>query len=390
MNKKFIYLGLVLIIIGLSVFLHNDNKIRHAKINVEIIDNMNIEVYSKVYLSDLIKNINGKLLKDNIINTDKLGRHKVKFKYINDDNIKVSYSFKVNVVDTTSPTLSEIKSIDVYKGTQDNIVDEIFCADNYDKSPICNIEGDYNLNETGSYDVLFKAVDSSNNITSKDLTINVIEKPILKKETTVTNYDDIYNRFKNENTLVGIDISYHQGNVDYEKLKEKIDFVFLRVGYGKNRENKYVLDDMFKKHIKMFNKLKIPVGIYFFSYDESIKDAKESALWVLKQIKKYKIEYPIVYDWENWHDFKSYNLSLYDLNSLANIFIKKIEDKGYNGMLYSSKNYLKYAWYDNYNVWIAHYNENENYKDKYKLWQICDDGKIDGINSSVDIDIMFK
>lgn len=108
------------------------------------------------------------------------------------------------------------------------------------------------------------------------------------------------------------------------------------------------------------------------------------------KIKKYKVDLPIVFDWENWSNYQDYHLSLYHLNDLANTFIKTVENKGYKGMLYSSKNYLKYAWNDNYNVWIAHYSDKANYEGMYNLWQICDDGQIDGINTSVDIDIMYE
>ena len=388
--KKVLFLILLVVIFVVGFIFYNDYRIKHAVINVETIDNLDIEVYSKIKLSDLIKSINGKLINDKTINTSKIGEKEIKFKYINDDNIEVSYSFFINVVDIISPVISEVSVINVYEGSSDNIKKRIFCADNYDKNPACTIEGDYDLNKVGNYKVLFKAGDKFGNISTQDLIINVLARGNTKEEPTITYYDDIYSKFKNENTAIGIDLSYYQGNVDFDKLKDKIDFVFLRVGYGKNRDNKYVLDNKFEEYITNFNKLGIPVGVYFFSYDESNKDALESASWVLKQIKKYKIKLPVVYDWEDFSNFSDYQMSLYNLNDMANTFIKKIEKEGYKTMLYSSKNYLKYAWYDNYNVWIAHYNENENYENKYKLWQLCDDGKIDGINGSVDIDIMYK
>ncbi|MBR3362784.1 MAG: hypothetical protein IKG40_02535 [Bacilli bacterium] len=387
--RKILFFILFLAILVLSILFYNDYRIKHAVIKVKTIDNLDIEVYSKIKLSDLVKSINGKFISNKTIDTSKIGKQKIKFKYINEDNIKVKYSFFINIVDTTAPVISEVNVINVYEGSSDNIMERIFCADNYDKSPKCFIEGNYDLQKAGSYNVLFKASDSFDNVSTEDLVINVISNKVTK-EVTSTNYDDIYTRFKNKNTLVGIDISYYQGNVDFEKLKDKIDFVFLRVGYGKDRNNKYVLDNKFKEYITNFNKLKIPVGIYFFSYDESNKDALDSASWVLKQIKKYKVDLPIVYDWENFSNFNDYKLSLFGLNDMAHTFIKKVESKGYNGMLYSSKNYLKYAWNDDYNVWIAHYNENENYESIYKLWQICDDGKIDGIGGNIDIDIMYK
>ena len=60
-------------------------------------------------------------------------------------------------------------------------------------------------------------------------------------------------------------------------------------------------------------------------------------------------------------------------------------------MLYSSKNYLEKIWKTkDDNIWLAHYTNKTNYEGKYKVWQICDDGIIDGIKENkVDIDIMY-
>lgn len=392
-QKVIIVVLLLILVVIVSLFLYNNYRIKYAKINVKTIENLNIDVYSKVKLKDLIKSMNGKLIKNKTINTTKIGKQLIKFEYINDENIKVSYSFYINVVDRVAPIVSEIKSLTLTKGYDGKVENKIFCADNYDDNPKCEIIGDYNLEKVGTYNVTYKATDSSNNITSIPLTLNIIEKENNSEpqEPTTTNFEDIKAKYKKENTKIGIDVSYHQGDIDYQKVKDAgAEFVFIRVGYGYDKKGKNVIDENFIKNIKGFNKVGIPVGIYFFSYAENGKEAKKQAEWVLKTIKKYKVDLPIVFDWENWSNYQDYHLSLYHLNDLANTFIKTVENKGYKGMLYSSKNYLKYAWNDNYNVWIAHYNDKANYEGMYNLWQICDDGQIDGINTSVDIDIMYE
>jgi len=391
-KKTITIISSLIIVIILSLFLYNDYRFKHAKIEVKTIENLNIEVHSEVKLKDLIKSINGKLIKNKTINTKKIGKQTIKFEYINDENIKVPYSFDINIIDTVAPILSDVKTLTLTKGFDGKLENKIFCADNYDDNPKCEIIGDYNLEKVGTYNVTYKATDSSNNITSIPLTLNVIEKIDNKKiEPTTTNFEDIKAKYKKENTKIGIDVSYHQGDIDYQKVKAAgVEFAFLRIGYGYDKEGKNVLDSNFIKNIKGFNEVGIPVGIYFFSYAENDKEAKKQANWILKKIKKYKVELPIVFDWENWSNWRDYNLSLYHLNSLAKTFIKEVENKGYQGMLYSSKNYLQYAWKDNYKVWVAHYNENANYENIYSLWQICDDGKINGIDKTVDIDIMYN
>jgi GH25 family lysozyme M1 (1,4-beta-N-acetylmuramidase) len=46
--------------------------------------------------------------------------------------------------------------------------------------------------------------------------------------------------------------------------------------------------------------------------------------------------------------------------------------------------------YNSYPVWLAHYVDHTNYDGNYILWQMCNDGVIDGINGAVDIDIYNK
>ena len=68
------------------------------------------------------------------------------------------------------------------------------------------------------------------------------------------------------------------------------------------------------------------------------------------------------------------------------------EKAGSKGMLYSSKNYLETVWYPvKYPIWLAHYTDKTNYQGKYKLWQLCNNGKIKGIEENlVDINIMYE
>ena len=84
-------------------------------------------------------------------------------------------------------------------------------------------------------------------------------------------------------------------------------------------------------------------------------------------------------------------LSLFGLNEVAESFLEKIENAGYDGMLYGSKNYLNSIWkYHDYDVWLAHYTDETDYDSDYVMWQLCQDGRIDGINTAVDINVLYK
>ena len=132
------------------------------------------------------------------------------------------------------------------------------------------------------------------------------------------------------------------------------------------------------------------VGIYFYSYASSSEKAKEEANWVLEQIKDYKVTLPIAYDWENWSTFNDYHLSFFGLTSMADTFLDTIHNAGYEGLLYSSKNYLEKLWMPSkYETWLAHYVDKTTYQGTYRLWQHCNDGKVDGIKGAVDIDVLY-
>lgn len=397
--KIIILLILISLLIALGIYLYNDYRIKHAKIEVETVDNLDIEVYSDVKLKSLIKNINGKLIKNKKINTTKLGKQEITFKYINEENLKVAYSFNINIVDITPPMINYTKNLTLYKGANTDIKNKFFCGDNYDDKPTCEIIGDYDLNEIGDYNLTFKASDKSGNEAKNNFTLHIIERKEKNENTSastnpqITQFSVVKEKYKNKDTKIGIDVSHHQGIIDYEKVKEAgVEFVFIKVGSQKGKNGDYYLDNKFKENIEGFNKVGIPIGIYFFSYADSNKEAQRQATWVLKQIKNYKIDLPIVFDWENWSNYREYNLSFYHLTKMANTFINKVEDKGYYGMIYSSKNYLEKVWFkSNTNIWLAHYTSQTNYEGEYKVWQICDNGKIDGINDNyVDIDIMYK
>lgn len=392
MRKKIIII-LIAVLLSFSIYkIYSYIRIKTAKIEIVLVDDLKLEFSEKKKVSDFIKSINGKITDDYIIDSSKLGKKNIDFEFINNDNIKLQYTFQIEVVDTVSPLIWLGNSYNVKVGSDIDLTKKILCGDNYDSKPKCYIEGVYDLNKEGSYDLVFKAEDNSGNIEEKAFTLNVYE-PVQtdnKIEPVYTNFNEIKENYKNDKTVVGLDISSHQGEIDFKKLKEQgVEFVMIRVGYGYN--SKYTLDKNFKKNIEEANKNNIKVGIYFYSYAKTNKEAINDAKWVLKQIKKYKVDLPIAFDWEEWANFNEYNLSFFGLTNMADVFIKEIEKNGYDGMLYSSKTYLDNIWLENdYDIWLAQYNNKITYTGDVKMWQICDNGKIDGIDKTVDIDIMYK
>ena len=402
---KILFISLIIIIIGILSYIFIPKaiysyRIKHAIIKVSLVDDLHIEFNSKVYVDDLIKSINGELLENNIIDTSVLGQKTVKFYYINEENLKIPYSFDVMIVDKTPPKVLLNNTYSVAVGSKKKLEDAIFCGDNYDDNPKCEIIGEYDLNKVGKYPLIFVATDFSNNQTIKKFTLNVYKPSTTSSGSSSSSnvkkipFEDIKKQYKTNNNRIGLDVSKWQGNIDYQKVKDAgVEFVFIKIGGTNGIGGEFYLDPKFKQNIEGFQKVGMEVGVYFYSYANSVTSARNEAEWVIKQLKdnNYKIDLPIAFDWENWSRFNSFNVSFNTLTNSAEEFIKTVSSNGYKGLLYSSKYYLENIWLPrDYTVWLAHYTSATTYKGDYKVWQMTSSCAIPGIDSNtVDVDIMY-
>ena len=386
----------LVIIIGIgSYFLINYLRVKNAVIKVTLDDTLETEFLSDVKVSDFISDINGTIVDDYVIDTTDIGKKKIEFEYINDDNIKVKYNYEINVVDNVAPLIWLNNSYTVNVGSDISLTDKILCGDDTDPNPTCEVIGEYNMNEAGTYPLVFKATDNSGNVTEKEFNLIVREPKSSGTSSgsvsTKTLFSEVVDAHKTENTEIGLDISKWQGDVDFNALKEAgVEFVIIRVGTSSGINGENLVDSKFEQNINGANKAGIPVGVYFYSYANSEDRAISDALWVVEQIKDYKVDLPIAFDWENWSFYNEFNLSFFGLSSMADSFVETVRDAGYEGMLYSSKNYLEDIWFKgDYPVWLAHYTTKTNYEGDYEFWQLCNNGRVAGINGDVDINIRY-
>ena len=400
MKKKVI--AILILIIGITILIiYLNNRVVDDNSGFTLKENLKTEIYTKANINDYIKNIEGKIIEKPQINTKKLGKQEISFIYLNKDNKKRRGTIEIEIVDTEKPLVWLSNNYNTKIGEEINLKDKIICIDNYDKNPSCEIKGEYDINKEGIYPLTYKAIDSSGNKFEKEFTLTVYT-PVTTSENEntsqpqiepkYTDFQEVIKNYKDENNEIGIDVSKWQGNIDFKKVKNAgATFVMIRVGSQNGVKGDYVLDPYFKQNIENALKNDLKVGIYFYSYADSKKEATKQANWVIKQIKEYDIDLPVVFDFESFDILNDMELSIYGLNEIAHSFINTLEEKGYNGMLYGSKNYLISLWkYHTNPVWLAHYTDNTNYEGKYFMWQMCNDGKIDGVEGYVDIDILYK
>lgn len=391
MKKKIIISVIVilfLILIGIAgVFIYNE-YIKEEVINLEF----DVDVYSEKSLFDFKDSIECILKEDQLIDTNKVGNVEVVTHCKNADKNRFKYIINFHVVDKEKPKIILKNSYTVTKGYEKSLTDVIISVDNYDDNPKREIIGNYDFNTVGSYNLTYKITDSSGNFKTQDFTLNVVPKTKSNPSYSYIAFSDALNDYKTANTEIGIDVSKWQGNIDFKKVKEAgATFVMIRIGHQDGFNGEYIMDPYFKNNIENATKNGLKVGVYFYSYANSVEEAKNQASWIIDNLKGYEIDLPVTYDWESWSNFNSMNVSLHKFNDIATTFLEEIEKGGYTPMLYSSKNYLENIWAEQtHKVWLAHYTTKTNYQGEHYLWQMCSDGKIAGIDGYVDIDILYK
>lgn len=388
---------IITIILSLLITLGTTLYIRLTNTDgVVLKTDLTVEFREEVHINDFIKHIDGQLIDNYLVDTNEVGQKDVIITFKNKYGFIVGKKITIEVKDVTPPTIVVKNPYTIEVGSINNLTDTIFCADDYDDLINCNITGYYDLNKVGKYNLEISATDKSYNSTSKEFTLNIIEKSLtnnnINTTTRYTNFKSIYNKYKDINTEIGLDISKWQGDVDYTKLKSQgVDFVMLKIGGQTKIGGEFIIDPKFYDNIEGALENNIKVGVYFYSYAKTEKEAKEQADWIIEKLDDYEITLPIVFDWENWNKYTTFHISFHTLNKIAKVFIDRVEELGYKGVLYSSKYYLENIWYqEEYTNWLAFYNDTfDSYQDYY-MWQLCNNGKIDGINGYVDIDIMYK
>jgi len=196
--------------------------------------------------------------------------------------------------------------------------------------------------------------------------------------------------------ITGIDVSKHNGKIDWEKVKQAgIDFAIIRVGYGQDLEEQD--DTMFKYNIEECERLGIPYGVYIYSYALNVQHANSEANHVLRLIKGYNPTYGIWIDIEDADGYKQNNgmPSNEILVDIAVSFCEKIKANGYENVgIYASldwlKNQLNSSKLDKYNKWVAQWGDKCTYDKKYIMWQYTDKGQVDGIIGNVDMNKYYK
>lgn len=186
----------------------------------------------------------------------------------------------------------------------------------------------------------------------------------------------------------GIDVSRHQGDIDWDSVNPSIDFAMIRAGFGKNN-----IDAKARRNVSECERLGIPYGLYWFSYALQPEMAKKEAEHLIEFIGEHKPEYPIVYDFEYdtvTHATKNgVSISRQFVLGCTEEFCRTLEEHRFYAMFYTNQDYYQRYYQaskvaEKYDMWYARYSQSAGRK--VTLWQYSDKGKLPGISGYVDLD----
>ena len=210
---------------------------------------------------------------------------------------------------------------------------------------------------------------------------------------------EIYKKkVRNKTMKKGIDISRHQGELDFDYIAANFDFVIIRCGYGSDLSADdsecSQCDSMAQTYIDECEKRGIPYGLYIYQYasnnDESLSEAAHIREWY----NKCNPTMGVYLDIEDADGYKAaHNIDYHDTQEFALTWLDALSDVTAKGI------YASHSWLNDYMnvdeliehgalIWEAHWNDDgEICEDKFAMSQESSDYYLaDG--TRVDYDIM--
>ncbi len=243
-----------------------------------------------------------------------------------------------------------------------------------------------------------------------------------------TNNNSKAQRFKlNIKQFIGIDVSSYQGNINWEKVKNNVDFVIIRAGLydyiEDSKGNDKYQDSKLLRNVEACEKYNIPYALYLYSaavkvtnddtdYNKGPGGSGQSEAQHMNKIlnmlakKGYKPTMPT----QVWLDVEEKKKCINILTKagitgntrktlMANIinrFCNDVKKNGYSCGFYSSTEFInsyidsKKVINNGNNLWLAHWTYDITYPSyynttNYTLWQYSNEGTINGITGRVDM-----
>lgn len=196
-----------------------------------------------------------------------------------------------------------------------------------------------------------------------------------------------------EQSRSGIDVSQHQGTIDWAAVKaDGIDFAYIRIGYRGSDTGIVLADSQFRANFDGARAAGLDVGVYFYSEAISVEEAQAEAAFVLSELGGASLTYPVAFDYEPTGNDSDRIAALPDdqMSAIAQAFCQAIEDGGRSAVVYGNASDLARMQAQNlsrYGYWYASYTTRPTVDLAFGIWQYSSSGSVDGISTPVDLDI---
>lgn len=213
---------------------------------------------------------------------------------------------------------------------------------------------------------------------------------------------------------LGIDVSENQGLIDWNQVHaDGIEFAFVRIGYRGSTKGDLYDDKFYIQNIINARNAGLDVGAYFYSQATDENEAKDEAELCIDRLSNISrdlkingspLSMPLVFDHEPTANGagRTDNLSRTDLTNCAIEFCKTIAQSGLRPMIYGNAgdigryererllSSVSKLGQDKMQVWYAEYNSNKpSAQFDFSIWQYDNQGAVAGINTDVDMNILF-
>lgn len=194
------------------------------------------------------------------------------------------------------------------------------------------------------------------------------------------------------NSLPIIDVSAHNGIIDWQKARGNIEAVVIRLGYRGYSKGTLAYDTCYKANRAACEQLGIPFSLYFFPCSITDEEAMEEADFIIRECVGMSFTLPVFLDSEiaetKFGSGRADNLNREERTHFLNIICRRLQSAGIPAGIYASKSWFTYQ-LDlsqlHYSIWVAQWADKLTFTGSYVLWQYTSAGTAPGISGCVDL-----
>ena len=201
----------------------------------------------------------------------------------------------------------------------------------------------------------------------------------------------------------GIDVSAHQGSVDWEAVAESgIKYAIIRAVTWSNSEGYYIIDPYFEQNVRNAKSNGLLVGAYLYSYAFSESEISEEVFFFhnsaeMQRLRKDGIvlDLPVFIDYEDPLILQNTSSNSQRTN-IVRYGMTLLDQLGYSTGFYTydyfARNYMDAQALINegYDFWVANFNGTNSFEGQAEIWQYTSTGSVPGVTGNVDRNRFYK